>query len=116
VDNVSDAPSPKMCDGEPSVPTEVGENRKLDEFATKIGSGDENGVELGDSGMAYLSHLLTPSCWELIDVGIARRLSDKTGEPKRLRGSSEPWAGSYSGGMGHSGSMTGFLENSSNSS
>ena len=116
MDDVSDSLSPEVFDGEPLVPTKVGESKKLNKFASKMGSGDGKRVEVGDSGVAYSSHLLTASCLGLIGVGIARRLSNKTGKPKRSRGSSESWADSRSRRKGSSGSITGSLENSSNSS
>jgi hypothetical protein len=109
VDDVSDSLSPEVFDGEFSVSTKVGESRKLN------GSGDGKRVEVGDSGVAHSSHLLTASCLGLIGVGIARRLSNRTGKPKRSRGS-ESCADSRSRRKGSSGSITGSLENSSNSS
>ena len=116
MDDVSDSLSPEVFDGERWVHTKVGESRKLDKFASKMGSGDGKGVEMGDSGIAYSSHLLTESCCGLVGVGIARRLSNKTGKPKRSRGSSESRADLRSRGKGSSASITCSLENSSNSS
>jgi hypothetical protein len=116
VDDVSDWLSPEVSDGEPSVPTKVGESRKLDKFASRMGSDDGKRVVVGDSGVAYSSHFLTASCWGLIGVGIARGLSNKTGKPKRSRGLSESWVDSRSRRKGSSGSITGSLENCSNSS
>jgi hypothetical protein len=110
VDDVSDSLSPEVFDGEFSVSTKVGESRKLN------GSGDGKRVEVGDSGVAHSSHLLTASCLGLIGVGIARRLSNRTGKPKQSRGSSESCADSRSRRKGSSGLITGSLENSSNSS
>ena len=52
MDDVSDSLSPEVFDGESSVPAKVGESRKLNKFASKMGSGDGKRVEVGDSGVA----------------------------------------------------------------
>ena len=62
MDDGSDSLSSEVLDGEPSVSTKVGESRKLNKFAPKMGSGDGKRVEVGDSGVASSSHLLTASC------------------------------------------------------
>ena len=75
MDDVSDSLSPEVFDGKSWGHIKVGESRKLDKFASKMGSGDGDRVEIGDSGITYSSHLLTAPCCGLIGVGIARKLS-----------------------------------------